>query len=319
MAQLELTYVQATLRYAAFLDKKVSEGKPRDELYDDQGEGLTFWRVIEPRVARRNAAAASLISTRYALTTVPTRSDFYCLAYRTLVTRVAMRATGVTDTQVGTLQDVYSGVRATPPLAYYQCSAAYAYLNNVDAELSVSRNGAAMAAAVDVATPNFLGAKTLYDSTIKTLATTVHSTDLDYALFTSYYGAETHDAYLTAAFSGTGSFSGPTKILARVEVCARSILASALRSQCVGSCSLAVTMMSYQSDRSVCVSFRSCLAAHTPALRRATGDQEDRARRHPLPRGARQPQQGHHRGGGHAHARYGGSVLRRQGVRPLPR
>jgi hypothetical protein len=37
MSQLELTYVQATLRYAAILDKKVSEGKLRDELYDDQG------------------------------------------------------------------------------------------------------------------------------------------------------------------------------------------------------------------------------------------------------------------------------------------
>jgi hypothetical protein len=123
MSQLELTYVQATLRYAAFLDKKVSEGKLRDELYDDQGEGLTFWRVIEPRVARRDAAAAQLISARYDLANDPTQSDFYCVVLSKLVALNANRAAGVSAAQIGTLRDVYDGLRAASPLAYYQCSA----------------------------------------------------------------------------------------------------------------------------------------------------------------------------------------------------
>jgi hypothetical protein len=117
VGQLQVTYVQATLRYAANLDEQVDAGvASHDDMYKNQGEGWTFWRVISPLVAKRDPAAAQLIDERYNMATKPAHTNFYCLALRTLVS--INLPSGVTAAHVGTLENAHD----LPVPAFLRCS-----------------------------------------------------------------------------------------------------------------------------------------------------------------------------------------------------
>lgn len=99
MSQITTTYIQATQRYASKMDASVTAGE-MDTARIEQAEGWSFYRVIEPMVAKADPAAAELISSVYDLSNPPTAGQADAV-------REALEAIyadlGVTKEMIGTL------------------------------------------------------------------------------------------------------------------------------------------------------------------------------------------------------------------------
>lgn len=58
-ASIQLTYLQATLRYAYKIDDDLKFNYPTGE---HRGEGMGFWRVVEPFISAKNPVGAKAIT-----------------------------------------------------------------------------------------------------------------------------------------------------------------------------------------------------------------------------------------------------------------
>jgi hypothetical protein len=79
LRQVTITYVQATIRYAAQMEAALGEGD-EESARVQQAEGWSFWRVIEPLVAGVDADAAASITAVYDLAGAPSAAAADVLA-----------------------------------------------------------------------------------------------------------------------------------------------------------------------------------------------------------------------------------------------
>ncbi|KAJ1634256.1 hypothetical protein T492DRAFT_865455 [Pavlovales sp. CCMP2436] len=217
VGQLQVTYVQATLRYAAQLDEQVVDGDSHLAMYENQGEGWTFWRVVSPLIALRDAAAAQLIVDRFDLDTKPTRTDFYCLALHTLV--LNNLPPGVTAAHVGTLENAHG---PTAP-DFFRCST-YQITSTPASQLNaVQLMGELMELLPDaVDTSNWAPLRAAYvGSDLQALALADYDGEARYDAYEALYGDAWIDATILAAADGTGTFTDPS---VRAEIFEKSVL-----------------------------------------------------------------------------------------------
>jgi hypothetical protein len=99
-AAVYVTYYQATLRYAAKIDKDIRDDLPTAE---HQAEGAAFWRVIAPQINACNAAGSDEIAELYDLSSPPTHGCYYCHTLDTLTG--CLEGAGITTAEFGSLED----------------------------------------------------------------------------------------------------------------------------------------------------------------------------------------------------------------------
>jgi hypothetical protein len=97
--QVLITYVQSTIRYAAKIDDSLRADNARQARID-QAEGEAYFRVIEPLIARADAAAAKRIRGYYDLSGQPKPGAG--AAVRSAIQSVYSKL-GITPAEVGTL------------------------------------------------------------------------------------------------------------------------------------------------------------------------------------------------------------------------
>jgi len=221
--QLQVTYIQATVRYAALLDTFVSDEATHDDMYDNQGEGWTFFRVIEPLVAKRDKGAAKLIKDRYNLANMPVRTDFYCHAYRGLVT--AKRPSGVTLEHIGILENTVEAFYEDDEVpAYFSCPSDYVPTSLPAAQFDAAQTmidlKALIADAVD--SNDWKAIKELYvGSDVQALAQAEYDGEPRYDAYKALYGKSWMDVTIVASLDGTGTFTVPS---ARGEIFEKTAL-----------------------------------------------------------------------------------------------
>lgn len=96
--QITITYLQATIRYAAQMEDALANGDAASARIQ-QAEGWSFWRVIEPLVAAVAADSADTITSMYDLAAQPSSA---AAAVLSAVER-AYPALGIDPAEVGTL------------------------------------------------------------------------------------------------------------------------------------------------------------------------------------------------------------------------
>jgi hypothetical protein len=208
VSRVEMIYQMCVLRYAFALDKRFDnpELDPSDR-YKEQGEGLTFWRVIAPLVAATVPTGAAAISELFDLASAPASKSNYCAARSTL--RLALPA-GLTRDDMGELEEtMWDPSPDKPPFG--QCTS-FAPVNSVLDEARVSTTVAAITNSL--LDEDFAAAKGLYiGSHLEALA---QQARFNGSIWSTHFGLPApFDTFFTRCVDGAGVWAG--KSAARLE------------------------------------------------------------------------------------------------------
>jgi hypothetical protein len=123
LQNIQITYIQASLRYAYKVDIDLRDNLATGE---HRGEGWGFWRIVEPYISEKDSDGAQGITDLYDLGKQVKASDttdyyYYCMSYNVMMNALP---DGVTSADIGTLEgtdpDSWCGdVTQSPPASTY--------------------------------------------------------------------------------------------------------------------------------------------------------------------------------------------------------